>query len=97
MTITATEANKITKVARIPPNPWDKLFCAIRSAANNGMSGIFFDEEDEGVYFKESRKEVKRKLEELGYKVTYKKLRNSDFYYDNGYHNNYMISWSEGE
>ena len=76
----AEDAHVITELARKPINPWDKLFNRIK-------------EEAEKVTFKEHRKEVKSKLEELGYSVTYSRQRDSDDWCGITYHNRYVIEW----
>lgn len=89
----AADAHVITELARKPINPWDKLFNRIKEEAEHGQFILLFDEEAEKVTFKEHRKEVKRKLEELGYIVTYSRQRNSDDWYGITYHNRYVIEW----
>lgn len=93
MEISAIEACKITEIARKPVNPWNKLFDGIRKAAEKGHSTLTFDEESEGVRFAEHRKEVKKKLEKLGYVVSYSRLMDKDCYFDEAYHNCYVVSW----
>ena len=75
-------------------NPWYRLFTAIEEEAKTGKSMYVFDEEFENVHFVEDRKIVKQKLEELGYHVSYQRVKDSDdYYYPNSFHNRYTISW----
>ena len=67
MKISALEAYKITEITRKPIDAWDKLFDCIRKQAKDGFSSLTFDEEQENVRFKETRKEAKRLLEENEY------------------------------
>ena len=89
----AGDAHAITELARKPIDPWNKLFNRIKEEAEHGQFMLLFDEEAEGVKFKEHRKDVKSKLEELGYGVTYSRQRDSDDYYGETYHNRYVIEW----
>lgn len=91
--ITAKEAHLLAETRRLE-NAWDKLFERIEKEANNGNFTLIFDEEIENVFFEEHRKEVKKKLEDLGYEVSYSRMKDQDFYYG-GYcfHNKYAISW----
>ena len=71
-----------------------RLFTAIEEEAKTGKSMYVFDEEFENVHFVEDRKIVKQKLEELGYHVSYQRVKDSDdYYYPNSFHNRYTISW----
>lgn len=88
----ATDARTITDLAKRPQNPWNKLFERIKETAERGDSYLHFDEEKEQVQFKEPRQEVKHKLEDLGYEVSYSRVRNQDIYYGD-FHNSYSISW----
>ena len=75
-------------------NPWYRLFTAIEEEAKTGKSMYVFDEEFENAHFVEDRKIVKQKLEELGYHVSYQRVKDSDdYYYPNSFHNRYTISW----
>ena len=89
----AEDAHAITELARKPINPWDKLFNRIKEEAEHGQFMLLFDEEVEGVKFKEHRKDVKKELELLGYSVSYSRQRDSDDYYGEIYHNRYVIEW----
>ena len=72
---------------------WQKMFEGIEKATTVGYKFVF-DEEKEGCYFNEDRKIVKQKLEELGYHVSYQRVKDSDdYYYPNSFHNRYTISW----
>ena len=93
MEISAIDAYKITEIARKPIDAWDKLFDRIRETAEKGYSALIFDEEKEKVRFKEHRKEVKNKLEELGYRVSHARVRDDDDYYGETYHICYTIAW----
>lgn len=88
----AADARIITELAKKPQNPWNKLFERIKETAEHGGSYLHFDEEKEQVQFKEPRQEVKQKLEDLGYEVSYSRVRNQDIYYGD-FHNSYSISW----
>lgn len=90
----AIDAHVITQLARKPIDPWNKLFNRIKEEAEHGQFMLVFDEEAEGVRFKEHRKEVKKKLEELGYFVSYRRQRDNDDWYVEAYHNRYVIEWS---
>ena len=89
----ARDAHVLTELARKPIKPWDKLFNRIKEEAEHGQFMLIFDEEAEKVTFKEHRKEVKSKLEELGYSVTYSRQRDSDDWCGVTYHNRYVIEW----
>lgn len=93
MRITALDARITTEAAKIPVDAWTKLFKLIRKNAKLGLSMLVFDEEKENVRFKEHRKEVKKNLEELGYKVSYSRVKDNDDWYGNDYHNCYIINW----
>lgn len=93
MNVTAADAYKITEETYKPVDAWDKLFEKIKERAENGFYQLCFDEETEGVRFKEERKEVKRKLEELGYIVTYSRQLDANGYFGQKYHNFYRVSW----
>jgi hypothetical protein len=89
----ASDARSITKLAKEPVNPWCKLFERIKENAEQGQSSLSFDEAREGVFFTESRQAVKTRLEELGYTVSYSKVKNECYYYGDKVHNRYLISW----
>ena len=93
MEISAVDAYKITEIARKPIDAWDKLFDCIKRTAEKGYSVLVFDEEKENVRFKEHRKEVKKRLEELGYRVSHARVRDDDYYYGEAYHICYTIAW----
>lgn len=93
MNITALDARIITETAKVPIGAWAKLFELIKENAQLGYSMLIFDEEKENVKFKEHRKEVKKKLEELGYNVTYSRVKYSDNWHGEIYHNRYIINW----
>lgn len=91
--ICATEARVLTEKYRTPKDPWATLFKRIKESCKAGSAGLHFDEEKEGVYFKEPRKKVKEKLESMGYTVTYSRVANKDNCYTDSYHNLYVIIW----
>ena len=90
--ISAAYANLITTAARSPEDPWEKLFKRIMQEAKRGQSMLVFDEEVESVKFVEHRKDVKKKLEDLGYCVSYSRIKDTDNYID-AFHNRYVIEW----
>ena len=92
MMITALHARTITENVRAK-TAWDKLFKLIDTNAKLGNSMVIFDEESENAKFEEHRKEVKKKLEELGYRVDYSRVRDSDDWYGESFHNRYVIYW----
>ena len=89
----AVNARAITEIARQPKNAWHRLFERIKEEAENGNSTLIFDEEKELVMFSEHRKEVKNKLEELGYECSYRRVPDNISFYANTYHNEYTVSW----
>lgn len=89
----AVNARAITDIARSPKNAWHKLFERIKEEAEHGNSTLIFDEQRECVVFSEHRKEVKKKLEELGYECSYRRVADEDYFYMNTYHNEYTVSW----
>ena len=89
----AVNARAITEIARQPKNAWHKLFERIKEEAENGKSTLIFDEDNEGVIFSEHRKKVKKKLEELGYECSYRRVKNEEYFFNNQYHNEYTVSW----
>lgn len=89
----AIDARAITEIARTPKNAWHKLFERIKEEAEHGNFRLVFDEDKEGVSFSENRKEVKRKLEELGYECSYRRVANEPYFFNSLYHNEYTISW----
>lgn len=91
----AGDARAITERARKPINPWEKLFNRIQEEAENGNFMLAFDEEKEGVRFDESAVDVEEQLEELGYTVSYSRVRDSDDYYGETRHVCYIIQWEE--
>ena len=93
MGIKAIDARIITEAAKIPVDAWTKLFELIKETAQLGHSMLVFDEEKENVKFQEHRKEVKKELEELGYVVSYSRVKDSDDWYAETYHNRYVINW----
>ena len=93
MEISASGAYRLTEIARRPIDAWYKLFDCIKKTAEKGYTTLVFDEEKENVRFKEHRKEVKKRLEELGYRVYYAKVRDNDDYYGESYHICYTIVW----
>ena len=72
---------------------WQKMFEGIEKATTVGYKFVF-DEEKEGCYFHADRKVVKNWLESLGYTVSYRREKNSDFEYNPGYHNVYTVRWN---
>lgn len=93
MKIRANEAKRLTEIANRPVDAWEKLFEKIKKKAEEGCSSVIFDEEIEKAWFKETRKEVKKTLEDMGYAVEYRRILNSDSDWDNDYHNEYCVSW----
>ena len=89
----AVNARAITEIARQPKNAWQKLFERIKEEAENGKSVLVFDENKEGACFSEHRKEVKKKLEELGYECSYHRVQDEPYFFNSLYHNEYTISW----
>lgn len=92
--ITAKEAYHVAKVKN-SQTTWDKLFARIEENANNGKFSLIFDEEIEKAHFSEHRKEVQKKLEDLGYNVYYERVKDRDYYNGYNYHNQYKIIWDE--
>lgn len=90
----AVNARAITEIARQPKNAWQKLFERIKEEAEHGNFMLVFDEDNEGVSFVENRKEIKAKLEELGYKCSYRRIKNENYFFNDLYHNEYTISWN---
>lgn len=84
-------AEVINEEIRKPKYIWKVLNDRIEYAASRGDFCIEFSESFD-FRFEEHRKEVKRKLEELGYKVEYRKMvidgRECQIYL-----NKYFISW----
>lgn len=89
----ALNARAITDIARQPKGAWQKLFERIKEEAECGNSVLIFDEEKEGVCFSEHRKEVKKKLEKLGYECSYRRVSSEHYFFNNLYHNEYTINW----
>lgn len=92
--ISAKEARRIANESHFI-DPEELLFKEIEKAAKDGQTMILFDEEEYCVKFEEDRKVVAAKLTELGYKVTYRRVQDSDNYFGEHYHNCYIISWEE--
>lgn len=88
----AADAYATAEFARKPVDAWNRVFNRIKEEAERGCFVLLFDEEKEGVKFKEHRKVVKNELELLGYNVHYSRVKDSDSYGDT-YHNRYVISW----
>lgn len=74
-----------------PDYIWSVLNERIEQAMCRGKFNVEFSETFD-LRFKEHRKEVKRKLEELGYKVKYRRFVIGDRDYQI-YLNQYFISW----
>lgn len=74
-----------------PKYIWKVLNDCIEYAMNRGEFSIEFSETFD-LRFDEHRKEVKRKLEEYGYKVEYRKFMDGDRDYQM-WLNKYFISW----
>lgn len=89
----AVNAHAIAEIARIPEDAWFKLFSRIKKEAERGNFMLVFDENEEGVVFSENRKEVKKKLEELGYECSYRRVKNEPYFFNDLYHNEYTIKW----
>lgn len=97
MEIRANEAKQLTEIANRPADAWEKLFEKIKKKAEEGCSSVIFDEEIEKAWFKENRKGVKKKLEDMGYSVDYRRILNSDSDWGNDYHNEYCVGWWKGK
>lgn len=91
--IRAETAHAQAEWARKAVDAWDKLYERIVEESKAGHFRLVFDEEDEKVRFKEDRKEVKKILEELGYYVSYRRVRDDDDWCGIAYHNCYTIEW----
>ena len=89
----ATYARAITEIANARKGAWHKLFQRIKEEAEQGNSKLVFDEERQCVSFTEHRKEVKKKLEELGYECSYRRVADIESFWPNTYHNEYTVSW----
>lgn len=89
----AINARAITEIARQPKDAWKKLFERIKEEAEHGNYTLVFDEVIEGVSFNEHRKEVKKKLEELGYECSYRRVKNEAYFFNDLYHNEYTVGW----
>lgn len=90
--ISAEDARKISEL-NMKKDAWLVIFKLIKKQCELGSCVLTFDEEEEDVYFKEHRKVVKSRLEELGYKVIYCRVRNNGGYFTSMYHNRYVIAW----
>ena len=90
--ISAEDARKISEL-NMKKDAWSVIFKLIKKQCELGSCVLTFDEEEEDVYFKEHRKVVKSRLEELGYKVIYCRVRNNGRYFTSMYHNRYVIAW----
>ena len=77
--ISAENARKISEL-NMKKDAWSVIFKLIKKQCDLGSCVLTFDEEEEDVYFKEHRKVVKSRLEELGYKVIYCRVRNNGGY-----------------
>lgn len=71
---------------------WDKLCEKIKKASSMGEYMCVFNEVEENSYFSETRKEVKAKLESMGYIVEYRRVPVPEVS-SNEYHNKYIIRW----
>ena len=71
---------------------WDKLCEKIKRASCRGEYLCIFNEIEEDCYFSETRKEVKAKLESMGYIVEYSRVPVPECS-SNEYHNRYIIRW----
>ena len=91
--ISAETAHVRAVMNRKPDNAWEKLNDLIIKKAGDGQFMLVFDEEKENARFKEDRKEVKKELEKLGYSVSYSRVRDSDDWHGETYHNCYVIEW----
>lgn len=95
--IAANEAREIVKKANSyyysPEYPWDVLNDEIQRASNDRKNYYEYSERFL-PHFHEHRKEVKQKLEQLGYEVEYRKFTEGDRDYQNTY-NVYYIRWPE--
>lgn len=84
-------AETINEEKKKPKYIWKVLNNRIEYAMNRGEFSIEFSETFD-LRFDEHRKEVKRKLEEYGYKVEYRKFMDGDRDYQM-WLNKYFISW----
>lgn len=71
---------------------WDKLCEKIKQASSRGEYLCVFNEIEEDCYFSETRKEVKAKLESMGYFVEYSRVPAPECS-SNEYHTRYIIRW----
>ena len=86
-----TIAEVINEEIKKPKYIWKALNDRIEYAASRGDFCIEFSESFD-YRFEEHRKEVKRKLEEFGYKVEYRSFMVGDKYHQMRL-NQYFISW----
>ena len=91
--IHAGTAHNMTEFYRRPISAWEILNELILKRVKDGQFMLVFDEEKENARFKEDRKEVKEELEKLGYSVSYKRVKDSDDWHGETYHNCYVIEW----
>ena len=101
MIISAKSANKLRNHHEVQKQwddfAWNRLFTEILGAATQGKNYLTFYE-TEFSYFHEKRREVKERLENLGYNVTYKRflLDSPTQVGENNnkvYRNKYFINW----
>ena len=88
----ASEFREIAEAVR-RKDAWDILFDRIKHESKKGKFGLTFDEKEEHICFQQHRKEVKSMLEELGFKVEYRRVRDHDPWGFISYHNQYSIKW----
>lgn len=91
--INAETAHRMAEFNRRPFEAWEVLSNLILKRVKDGQFMLVFDEEKENARFKEDRKEVKKELEKLGYSVSYSRVRDSDDWHGETYHNCYVIEW----
>lgn len=93
--ISANKAKEIAKEANAyynsPEYPWDVLNEEIQKTSKNGKNYLTYSTNTFPA-FHENRKEVRRKLEELGYQVEYRRFSEGDRDYQYTY-NVYYIKW----
>ena len=92
MALTALEARALAEYKK-RNNVWDKVLERIEEEAKRGRFILIFDEEKENVRFEEHRKTVKEKIEKWGYRVSYRRVRDSDDWCGHTFHNEYTIEW----
>lgn len=92
MTFSASAAHELAEFQK-GNSAWNTLFNRIKQEAELGRLILIFDEEKENVRFEEHRKIVKENLEKWGYRVSFRRVVDSDNWYGHTYHNEYTIQW----